>query len=92
MEVEWGVWGAVQNAGARELNVHDDNAWQYQTVWTLETSVLVQGPLAQSCRCQLIHFREYCMRQGTTAVNQCPISPIFNMTNNALDRFDVNGV
>src|SRR5260221_2271510 len=46
--------------------------------------------LAQSYRCR--RLSEYCMRQRTTAVDQPPFSPVFNMANNTLDGFDVSKV
>src|SRR5260221_3634704 len=63
---------------------------KYSATW--RASAFMRSSLARSYACRLIHLREYCMRQWTTAVDQPPFLPVFNTADNALDGFDVSGV
>ncbi len=89
----------VRVAGARALDVRDDDAAvpnnaRHRAPPQLNTVQLsfAQSTVTRSCRCRLIRLSKYRVCQGTTAVNQSPSPPVFNMANNALNQFYISRV
>jgi len=84
--------GVVRDVGARALDARDGEAKQCTMHCAPMQTNTVQGSLAQSCHRQLIRLSEYRMCQRATAVDQPPISPVFNTADYTLDGFDVSGI
>ena len=89
-----------KRAGGRSIACHGDtqiihdatytNAGKHNT--TLEANGIRAGLTRRPRRRRLIHLRKYRMCQRATAVDQPPLSPVLDTTDDALNRFDVSGV